>query len=315
MAEGKWINGLTPAMPVAGAARVVLAARFEVVRHFLPLAATDPYEDVEYVHQLRVGTRRAGAALRVFGPCLPRKRLRDAKRALRALRRAAGDARDWDVFLLALADAPADAADRPALDFLSGYALGERAAAQVRLAAAADEVGPRFASVADKLPARTRPPRGDDAPATFGELAAAETAALFAEFDLAVAANPATPDALHQLRILGKRVRYAMEVFAPCFAESFRTELYKSVEALQEALGEVQDAAVGRERLEALRDRVARVLPADAARFEPGFARLFAGYDAAFAAGRERFAAWRAGWDATWAAHAPTVLRPSEPGA
>ena len=67
MAEGKWINGLTPDMPVADAARVVLAARFEVVRQYLPLAAAKPYEDVEYVHQLRVGTRRAGAALRATG--------------------------------------------------------------------------------------------------------------------------------------------------------------------------------------------------------------------------------------------------------
>src|SRR4051794_22443581 len=114
MAEGKWINGLAAAMPVEDAARVVFAARFEVVRQYLPLAATRPYEDVEYVHQLRVGTRRAGAALQVFGTCLPRKHLRAAKASLRGLRRAAGDARDWDVFLLALADArsdePADAA-------------------------------------------------------------------------------------------------------------------------------------------------------------------------------------------------------------
>ena len=78
MAEGKWINGLTPTMPVDDAARVVFAARFEVVRQFLPLAAAKPYEDVEYVHQLRVGTRRAGAALQVFEACLPRAPLRRA---------------------------------------------------------------------------------------------------------------------------------------------------------------------------------------------------------------------------------------------
>ncbi|MBN9518646.1 CHAD domain-containing protein [bacterium] len=177
MAEGKWINGLTPAMPVADAARVVLAARFEVVRQYLPLAAARPYEDVEYVHQLRVGTRRAGAALRVFGACLPRKHLRAAKGALRGLRRAAGDARDWDVFLLALADAAGtDPADRPAFDFLAGYALGERSAAQARLVAAADDAGPRFAADTAVLPGHVRPPRGTDAPATFGELATANSA-------------------------------------------------------------------------------------------------------------------------------------------
>ena len=64
MADGKWIEGLTPEMAVAEAATVVLAARFEVVRRYLPLAAEKPYDDLEYVHQLRVGTRRAAAALR-----------------------------------------------------------------------------------------------------------------------------------------------------------------------------------------------------------------------------------------------------------
>ena len=59
MADGKWIAGLTPGMPIADAAKAVLTARFAVVRHYLPLAAEKPQEDVEYVHQLRVGTRRA----------------------------------------------------------------------------------------------------------------------------------------------------------------------------------------------------------------------------------------------------------------
>jgi CHAD domain-containing protein len=301
-------------MPVADAARVVLAARFEVVRQYLPLAAGKPYEDVEYVHQLRVGTRRAAAALRVFGACLPRKHRRAAKQALRGLRRAAGDARDWDVFLLALEDARGtDPAEAPAFDFLAGYALGERSAAQARLVAAADDAGPRFAADTAVLPARVRPPRGAAAPAAFGDLARAGMADLFDLFNRAVAADPGEPDALHQLRILGKRVRYAMELFAPCFTASFRSELYKSVEAVQEALGEVQDAAVGRSRIAALRDRLTRVLPGEWPRFEPGVGKLLKGYDAAFAAGRERFAAWRATWAETWAAHPPEPLPTGPP--
>jgi len=307
MAEGKWINGLTADMPVEDAARVVFAARFEVVRQYLPLAATRPYDDVEYVHQLRVGTRRAGAALQVFGTCLPRKRLRAAKASLRGLRRAAGDARDWDVFLLALADARSDdPADAAAFDFLAGYALGERSAAQTRLVAAADDVGPRFAADTTVLPAHVRPPRGSDAPATFGDLARAEMTALFTDFNRVVSSDPSESEALHQLRILGKRVRYAMELFAPCFTESFRSELYRSVEAVQEALGEVQDAAVGRARLADLRERLTRVLPDDWPRYEPGVAKLLRGQDAALTAGRERFAAWSAGWADLWATYPPT---------
>jgi hypothetical protein len=66
MADGKWIEGLGPQMPVADAARRVLSERFEVVCRNLPLAMHQPDRDPEHVHRLRVGTRRAGAALRIF---------------------------------------------------------------------------------------------------------------------------------------------------------------------------------------------------------------------------------------------------------
>src|SRR6478609_6927373 len=144
MADGKWIPGLTPGMGVAEAATAVLAARFAVVREFLPLAVEKPDEDPEHVHQLRVGTRRAGAALRVFKAYLPRKHRVATREALRTIRRAAGDARDWDVFLLGLPAVKglASVTGKPALDFLAGYAMVERAAAQTRLKQAAESAGP-----------------------------------------------------------------------------------------------------------------------------------------------------------------------------
>ena len=38
MADGKWIRGLRPDLPLAEAAREVLTARLEVVRNYLPKA-------------------------------------------------------------------------------------------------------------------------------------------------------------------------------------------------------------------------------------------------------------------------------------
>src|SRR3954452_5666961 len=98
MADGKWIRGLRPDLPLAEAAREVLTARLEVVRNYLPKAMRQADEDTEFVHQLRVGTRRSDAALRLFRTCLPGRAYRGAKGRLRAIRRAAGAARDWDVF-------------------------------------------------------------------------------------------------------------------------------------------------------------------------------------------------------------------------
>jgi CHAD domain-containing protein len=298
MADGKWIAGLSAGMPIAEAAKAVLDARFAVVRRYLPLAVERPHEDSEYVHQLRVGTRRSGAALRVFEDALPRKPLKETKRALRALRRAAGGARDWDVFLASLPDAKAFAAvsAKPALDFLIGYAFGERAAAQERLVAAASEAGPLFTEQSSELPERARAPQEDEAPANFGALASIQMGALFREFTSAVEANPGEPESLHALRIVGKRVRYAIEIFADCFPPVMKESVYPAVEHVQELLGDIQDATVGMKRLEGIRSTVQSVMPKQLSRVRKGLDGWNAAMRARVPAGKKAFASWRADW-------------------
>lgn len=297
MADGKWIEGLTPAMPVADAAKAVLAARFAVVRNFLPLAAEKPHENSEYVHQLRVGTRRAAAALRVFADALPNKQLKAAKRTLRAVRRAAGEARDWDVFLASLPEAkPLDTVvGRPARDFLMGFAVGERTAAQVLLASATAEAGPLLTEQCDDLPTHVRAPE-DDSLATFGALAAHQLGTLLREFTAAVTANPTEPEALHALRISGKRVRYAIEIFADCFPPALKESVYPAVENVQELLGGIQDAVVGVERLASIRVTVEAVLPDHAKSFGKGITALSATMQKRVPAGKKAFGAWRKRW-------------------
>src|ERR1700724_2804960 len=99
MTESKWLPELVVDTRLETATRRTLGRRFQVVHRYLTLAVNDSAQDTEYVHQLRVGTRRAGAALRLFAVCLPEKVHRKARRFLRRIRRAAGAARDWDVFL------------------------------------------------------------------------------------------------------------------------------------------------------------------------------------------------------------------------
>src|SRR4051812_10904613 len=98
MAEGKWISDVTGAASPGAAAARVLPVRLGVVRDSLPRALSPSAEDPEHVHQLRVAPRRAGAALDIFELCLPAKVYKSAKKRIRRIRRAAGAARDWDVF-------------------------------------------------------------------------------------------------------------------------------------------------------------------------------------------------------------------------
>jgi CHAD domain-containing protein len=102
LACGKWISDLKATTPVVDAARHVLTVRLEVVRDYLPLALQQADRDPEHVHQLRVGTRRARAALDIFACCLPLKVYKGARKHLRSIRQVAGEARDWDVFVASL---------------------------------------------------------------------------------------------------------------------------------------------------------------------------------------------------------------------
>jgi len=54
-------------------------------------------DDIEYIHQSRVFSRRLRAALKIFSPCLPEKQVKNWEREIKKITRALGEARDIDV--------------------------------------------------------------------------------------------------------------------------------------------------------------------------------------------------------------------------
>src|SRR5205807_1067011 len=105
-------------------------------------------------------------------------------------------------------------------------AFGQREAAQQRLMDAASDAGPLFGELSADLPDRARALQEADAPANFGALAALQMGELFREFTTGVEANPTEPKALHALRITGKRLRYAIEIFADCYPPAMKETVY-----------------------------------------------------------------------------------------
>ena len=79
------------------------------------------------------------------------------------------------------------------------------------------------------------------------------------ELEEAVSGDLRTYEALHQVRILGKHLRYAMELFESCFAPSFRDEMYPHIVEMQEILGLANDSHVAGLRLDELRRRLQQV--------------------------------------------------------
>jgi CHAD domain-containing protein len=310
MAEGKWIGGLTADAPLTEAAKRVLSVRLRAVGEALPRAVQEADRDPEYVHQLRVATRRADAALRIFSPCLPGKVQKKARRRLRRLRQAAGAARDWDVFLLGIAErrTKQPEKDQYGLTFLFGYAFGLRAAAQADLESAGAEEHQSFDAFLEATTAAVRPAPDLPSDAVLLRLARPLLTARLHELDWTAAGDLQDYAHLHQVRIAGKRLRYAMEVFADCFSLSFREELYPRVEEMQEILGRANDSHVAEARLADLRRHLRRTWPTEWKLVQPGFESLLRFHQRRLPLERKRFMQWWEEWSKTAAPELTALL-------
>jgi CHAD domain-containing protein len=268
-----------------------------VQQHLQP-ALTEADKDAEHVHQLRVATRRAGAALRIFAPCLPQKVQKSARKHLRRIRRAAAEARDWDVFLLDLAERERRARndELPGYHFLVGYAVGQREAAQGRLEEMGEREGKRWPRIQEETVDAVREPQDGVVPPTLRDLACPALDELLQQLHTAASGDLGDYEHLHQVRILGKRLRYAMEVFAECFPEVFRAKLYPAVEEMQDILGLANDSHVAIGRLGALRDRLRGQMAGRWKRLQPGIETLLRSHQRRLPQERRRFLKWWRHW-------------------
>lgn len=239
----KWIDDTSPDQRVEEVARRVIDARAQVVWQYLPLAAAGPIEDVELVHQLRVASRRAMAALEIFAPLLPSRRTLWLTKQLKRVRRAAGTARDLDVLIHRLRGMDDDSARASCAALLQSAERlrqqAQRPIQEIHEKLVRKDFPQRLAGVIKRI--RLRGTANRLHKPTFGRTARKELSTLVDSFFTAAANDLSDYEALHGFRIEGKRLRYAMEVFAGAFEPSFRKTVYPLVEALQEKLGEVND--------------------------------------------------------------------------
>lgn len=294
MQSGKWIKDLSADTAVEDAAWRVLTIRFDTVREALA-EALEKTDDPESVHQLRVATRRAGAALRLFRDLVPSKVAKQARKGLRAIRQAAGDVRDGDVLLdrLKTAAKELDKPDRPTIDFLVGYLVAKRLPGDEGFA----QTAVKFPKKLDKFSSTTVE---SIEPAEPGrrliDLACDTLASQLKKFDRALADDSHELAALHQARIEGKRLRYTMEIVADCFPEEFRKEHYPVVEGLQEILGEIHDHDVTVALYSQLKKQLPAIDKKRAKRYRPTLDRLIAHHQSAIAAALPGFDAWKQTW-------------------
>lgn len=205
-------------------------------------------KDIEYVHQMRVASRRLRNGLDLFRECLPGKKAKAWLDDIRNITHALGNARDMDIQIAELTRLYEDDLD---VQYKPGYArlllrlkqsrtkaqkkinktlfklqegdsLGNMAAQFSKLAEKSDEVYLYTPSLYQKA---------------FEEINAILVD--FLSYQAFVQA-PENVDKLHAMRIAGKHLRYTMEVFAPIYNGALDPYIIL-MKDIQDLLGEVHD--------------------------------------------------------------------------
>lgn len=200
-------------------------------------------DDPEFIHQMRVALRRLRSALRVFRPALPGGFVAAAVPQIRALARVLGRARDLDVLALDVL-APARAAFPEDARIAGLCAAVEEERRRARAEARAALAAPAHAYFLLSFAAGLHAPLAAAANEPLADFAARRLGRLHKKLHaLAEQAQGLEAGPLHALRVGAKRLRYALEFFAPlCQGRKFRRAHALLVE-LQDALGALNDLA------------------------------------------------------------------------
>lgn len=233
---------LSAAMPPFEAFRRIALSCLEHLQrnHHGALTSDDP----EYIHQMRVATRRLRAAQRLFAPVLPDGLADSLHLPLAALMTHLGRARDLDVLLTEIANPVLTALpNEPRLPALASDITNRRYAARAEALAllAAPDYGRTLLAALESLHGG---PADGQTPVTLSSFACRRLRRLRKKMRRqALAANIDDPASLHALRIGVKRLRYALEFFSPLAAEAASRRVLTQLASAQDTLGQLNDLA------------------------------------------------------------------------
>src|SRR5579859_5308035 len=207
--------------------------------------------DLEGVHLMRTSCRRLRATVKYLGDHLGRKEQKDLQRGLQNLMAALGPVRDLDVLRAAV----------ESVEFLDpdeSRGLGEEikqrlAAADVAMRETLDS--PQYSGLLGRLELAVRNATNDEPLHLHGPTRIMDAVAGVMRLKPADWSQ-APEESLHDLRKAVKKLRYALEAFAPGYGRPVARQIERCRD-LQESLGTLQDSAVFSTHLKGLRTFVA----------------------------------------------------------
>jgi len=232
------------------------AGRNVIFTHFMKMlaneAGTREGADIEFLHDMRVSTRRMRAAFRIFEPFYAAKAVKRFNKGLRRTGGALGVVRDLDVLI---EKAEAYEAGLPSDDGLTIQPLLEnwravRDRSRQELTEYLDSSA--YRRFVEEFRAFLETPGAHARPIPVGEPVAYQVRHIvprlvMERYEQVRAYEPILEGApvttYHMLRIDCKRLRYALEFFAPLLGAG-APALIKQVTGMQDLLGAMQDAHV-----------------------------------------------------------------------
>ncbi|WP_270029738.1 CYTH and CHAD domain-containing protein [Solirubrobacter phytolaccae] len=233
---------LNPEDPANVAAATVFTRLVEVIRENVP----GTFEDVdsEFLHDFRVAVRRTRSLQRQFKNIYPSERLEHFRTEFKRLQAETGDLRDMDVYLLDFDDLQASLPEKMRADLepLRGVIETRRARAltSTRRALRAKRTTEALADWEQFVTSR-RP-----ADRTVKDLASHRITRVYRKMVKEGSAidDDSPAEALHDLRKVGKELRYLLEFFASLYPPEVIKPFVKTLKGLQDQLGRFQDREV-----------------------------------------------------------------------
>ena len=269
------VQGLEPGISFRVAAATILNAKAKPM--FALEKATRSGKDIEALHDMRVASRRVREAMRIFEPCYETKTFRKHYRGVRRVTRTLGAVRNFDVcidFFSKFRKRLEEPDAKEAAAYLLKQKKKARRQARKRMLRKLDKLDlkgmkkPLRAFLSDPV----RGAEGEDPDmVTRAQVIVEDRLDDLFGYREAIE-EESDVDALHQMRIATKRLRYAMETLYIVFKDKEFDELYDTVRGMQELLGDIHDLDVfvdmvgevrgeieGRKRTQELAPGMARV--------------------------------------------------------
>jgi CHAD domain-containing protein len=266
-------SGKTPVNGAEEKSRTTRAACCFGKKRLLPLleafaresAGVRAAEDIEYIHRMRVASRRLRAALPLFSSCFPAKNYARWIGEIKEITRALGEARDTDVQIAYLTkyqkrtekawksrnpDTTEEPPTGPAVRYLLLGLRKQRVRLQKEVISALDslEKSRAIGTMRDALNNPSPPPRGVLKRSLAYGISPVSALRIEERLGTLLSFEPwvSHPEAIaehHATRIAAKKLRYTLEVYAPVYRLSLKKPIAR-VKAVQEILGDLHDCDV-----------------------------------------------------------------------